>query len=120
MKPPTTYEVNTPRLVVKYLTKMVAEVNDIIEVTAPLREQHKKAEIESRAREAAKRAAEQAKAAARSEVEVADKSKARKLAEAKALIAKVEAARQAEKDGERALADAKKLLGIKETTNETK
>lgn len=115
MKPPTTYEVNTPRLIVKYLAKLVGEVNDINTVIAPLREQREKAEIESQAKETVKRAAAQAKAEAKSKTEIAAQAKAQKIANAKALIAQVEAVEQAEKDKSEALAAAKKLLGIKET-----
>jgi len=117
LKPPKTYEVNTSRLIVKFLATMVKEINDINTVIAPLREQLKAAEIKGQAKKAEEKARAKAKVEAKSKTTAVAEAKARKIAEAKTLIAQATAAEQAEKDKAEALAAAKKLIG-KENPNE--
>jgi len=118
MKPPTTYEVNTPRQLVLYLTKLVGEVNDNSLALIPLKEQA--AEVE-----ATTRAQKQAKTEAQSKVEAKAQAKADKFAEAKRIVAAAEARLKAKEQAKanakteaKELLEARKLLGIKETENE--
>jgi hypothetical protein len=110
MDTPKTYEVNTPRLIVKFLTKIVKEINDINKVITPLKEQLAVEVGKQIAAETAKREKEAIAKAKAQKLVQAKEDAANRIAAAKAMIAKVEAKKQAEKDEAKALADAKALL----------
>lgn len=112
MKAPTTYEVNTPRLIVKYLTKLVGEVNDNSAVLSDLKDKREKEQLRV---EAKKRTALEAK----SKAEAKALTKANALAAAKRIIAEAEAKVKAKEQAklqakleEENLRKARKLLGI--------
>lgn len=109
MNKPKSYEVNTPRLNLRFLCGIVDEINSINTIISPLREQRKGALAKVALLEAKKVEVEERKEAAKSAAQVKADAKASRIAQAKAIIA--EAKRRDE-----ALEAAKKLL--KETTNE--
>ena len=118
MKRPKTYEVNTHRLLVGYLSKMVAEINDINSVISPLRTEQEKEQIKMKAQvqaKAEKDAASEAKAKA---AEAKVKAKETAFIEAKAVLARAAAKARTDESEAKELLEAKKLLGIKETENE--
>lgn len=89
MQTPKTYEVNTPRLLVKYLSGLVAQVNANTALLSPQKAKVEKAQAKSDAKE-------KAKLEARARAEFKAQAKENAIAEAKAIVAAAEAMARAE------------------------